>query len=737
MPRRWTTALLTGALVLAVLVTASIVFIGRSTADPDVTASSGTAGSARAAQAVSRNARPDKSARVAPTPAPAAAPTTAAAATTEAAPAAPAPVEAEADVFWQSDGETVGAWVQLTWPEPTTVDHVDVQAAASAPFASAELVFDAGAPVPLTPDSSGAADLDFEPREVTTAKLVVTEVPAGTSSVALTHFVVDNSGTGVPGSVRAEDDSIATTSSATAAAGALRDGDVAGGAAGAEWTASADDATPWVQLSWDEPRELASIQVLGPTANAIDPAMPWNAPLHGTLRFSDGSTVAVSGIAGNSGPPTTIAFSPRTASWVKLELARTVATTPVSLREFSAFAVGTTPPRWPRSAYGEAEVGYSATATPAAPCSASSDAVGRTTGDQLALVCPAPGSAVSGNATVVVAGPAGAAVTVTGWVDPAGGAPGAETQIAAGTIGSSGRVVLAVDMTVLPAGPTALRVDRAGQGGSGPLYVQLVNRSGVALDTGDHAPAGMTLQYAEEFTEPLSISGRGTETEYAATKPSHVGGGSFGDAWFADPAEGAGTLTTLDEDYLRLRVQPSDPATTPWGLRHEGGILSSARVGGSGFAAQYGYFEARMLGAPGVGSWPAFWMLDTENTTPRGTTASEVDAVELYGHNTTGSCHTTHNWGYGTDDGGAAKCLDDNGFGDWALSWHTYGVRFVPGGADFYVDGVQVATYQGLRQAADPHYFLVNLALGGGWPVDLARTGDVTDLYVDWVRAYT
>ncbi len=638
------------------------------------------------------------------------------------------------DVVWRSEGETVGAWVQLTWPEPTLVDHVEVQAAPGAPFSAARLVFDNGDALPLTVDGDGVADVSFEPREVSSARLVVTEAPSTSTSVAVARFAVDGPDAGAL-RYEATGWEVPSASSSGASTGALVDGDVARGQTGAEWTASAGDASPWVQLSWRRPLRLASVQVFGPTATAVDPAAPWNAPLHGVLRFGDGSTVLVSGIAGGGGQPTTIAFAPRTSSWVRLELTRTVPTAAVSLREFRAYTVGTTPPRWPQP-----PGGYATTSSTAGPCSASSEAVGRSSGEQLALVCPAPGAAVSGTATIVVTGPPGTPVEATGWVDPPGSASAAEQPVASGVTDGQGRAVLVFSTATLPSGPFAVRVVRTGPTASAsevPLYVQLVNRSGVAQDARGHAPNGMTLQFAEEFTAPLSISRRGTGTMYAATKPSHEAGGSFGDAWFADPAEGAGTISTLDSEYLRIRVQPSDPATTPWGLRHTGGIVSSLRVGGSGFAAQYGYFEARMLGAPGTGSWPAFWMLDTENATPRGRTAVEVDAVELYGHNTSGSCHTTHNWGYDTGDGGVATCHADNGFGDWALSWHTYGVRFVPGGVVFSIDGVQVATYTGLRQDADPFYFMVDLALGGGWPVDLAATGEVTDLYVDWIRVYT
>jgi hypothetical protein len=35
-----------------------------------------------------------------------------------------------------------------------------------------------------------------------------------------------------------------------------------------------------------------------------------------------------------------------------------------------------------------------------------------------------------------------------------------------------------------------------------------------------------------------------------------------------------------------------------------------------------------------------------------------------------------------------------------------------------------------------PIFFLINLATGGGWPVDLSRYNGVADMYVDFVRVY-
>jgi hypothetical protein len=35
-----------------------------------------------------------------------------------------------------------------------------------------------------------------------------------------------------------------------------------------------------------------------------------------------------------------------------------------------------------------------------------------------------------------------------------------------------------------------------------------------------------------------------------------------------------------------------------------------------------------------------------------------------------------------------------------------------------------------------PLFFMLNLATGGGWPVDLSRYKGLADTYVDYVRVY-
>ncbi len=635
------------------------------------------------------------------------------------------------EVAWRTDEETVGAWVELEFPEPTAVDSVDLAGppAADGGVAGALLTFDGGAQLLVTPDEDGDVSVDFPERTVSRVRMTVAAVSEGATSVSLAGLSVDGGAGAAPR--RGSGGAVTATTSSTEAT-ALVDGTPAGGDTGEEWTPADDDERPWAQLSWESPREVAAVQVFGPSSGADT-----GAPLSGVLRFDDGSSVLVSSIASGDGEATTLAFAPRMATSVRLEL-----DTRSGLRELAVHDTGTTPPRWPQD--GET---HAAEPPDAAACDASSDPVAEPLPGRLALVCPAVGSAVEGTATVVVAADPGTAVEARVWTGGPATGTDALDVVASAAADEQGRAVLTFDAGSAPRGPLTVRVDPATDaldpeldGGSAALHVQLYNRAGRDVVPPDTAPAGMTLQWAEEFTSPVSVSATGADADYAAVKPDASSSGQFGDAPFADPASDDGTLATVGGEHLRIRTRPAGDASTVDGTENVAGLLASTDVDGAGFAAQYGYFEARILGAPGRGTWPAFWTLDTGSAARPSETAAEVDVVELYGHNTLGSCHTVHNWGAedtAEPETTAPTCADRNGFADWATAWHTYGARVTPNGVTFTIDGQVVSVADRLTRTDEPFFFLLDLALGGGWPVDLAATGGVSDMYVDWVRVHT
>jgi beta-glucanase (GH16 family) len=254
---------------------------------------------------------------------------------------------------------------------------------------------------------------------------------------------------------------------------------------------------------------------------------------------------------------------------------------------------------------------------------------------------------------------------------------------------------------------------------------------------------GRTLAYAEEFDRPLSLSRNGIGADYAAAKPTYWGDQDFGGAVFPYPDWGFDNVRVVDDRYLRIDVAPAPPGFVDpqgWGRKHLGGLLASARQGGSGFSAQYGYFEARMLAPAVPGTWPAFWTLPSDNLDAPTPVEAEFDAVELYGHDPRKVCQSTHAHrsdqdAHGSDqDDGIAHCVQHFATERAALSWHTYGVSVLPTGITFYVDGRVTATAPQVEGGDAPMFFLVDLALGGGWPIDLRSVQDRAALYVDYVR---
>ena len=620
-------------------------------------------------------------------------------------------------VTWRSIAQVRGARLDLAWPAATSLSRLRVAGSgASDAFRSGVLSFSDGSSLQVTAGPAGDLDISFPRRQVASAALTVELGQPGATTVSLSALRLDDGGTW-------RTTAATTTPSATAGtAAAALDGDLAAGRLGEAWSAG-QVASADLGLRFSTARVLASVQVIGLQQNVIDPAASSADPVRGEVVFSDGSRVPLPGISGGASEPTVVAFTPRVVTGATVRLTRLAPGASVGAREVAFYDVGSTPAR--AEATG---TGYVAEA----PTTESCDPATRATVASRLLLCPVTGSSVTGPTTIAVRSEPGSTVTARAHVPGRGVVTVATTRTTDAGIASLG-----IDASQLARGPLNVGLVKGESAATRPfVYAQLFNRGGIVAPTIAAGRQGMTLQWSDDFERALSVSSWGEGATYAAVKPEYWGEGHFGSAMFMKPESGAKTLVT-DSGNLRIRVKDAGTVQDPsnWGRKHLGGIMSSMRVGGSGFSAQHGYFEARMLGAPGKGTWPAFWMMDTTGATQKGTGAAETDAVELYGHSTLGSCHTIHTW-VATPTGSGA-CPDPNGYGDWALGWHTYGVQIVPNGADFYIDGKLVTSRRGQEFTDRPMFFMLNLALGGGWPVDLAGTDSTADLWVDWVRVYT
>ncbi|MBE1603823.1 glycoside hydrolase family 16 protein [Actinopolymorpha pittospori] len=284
---------------------------------------------------------------------------------------------------------------------------------------------------------------------------------------------------------------------------------------------------------------------------------------------------------------------------------------------------------------------------------------------------------------------------------------------------------------------------------SDTFYLQLNNLGGVSFNEGIPAttppPAtGMRVVYADDFTGPLSISRTGAGATYAAQKPDPneaSGGGEFGDAIFADPAGPNNPFAIVNNQYLRIRSTRTPAGTVDprgWDRRFFGGLLSSLRFDGTGVAVQDGYFEARMLAPGGKGTWPAFWLMPQAPvaTGDPSLAAVEVDVTELYGNQETKSYATYHLWNADPQiHEGTNVAFPSNN--PTFTGWHVYGAKVTATDTIYYIDHVEIWRHATAPQGNTPMFFMINLALGSGWPINItSKYRDQVDLYVDYVRVF-
>jgi beta-glucanase (GH16 family) len=246
--------------------------------------------------------------------------------------------------------------------------------------------------------------------------------------------------------------------------------------------------------------------------------------------------------------------------------------------------------------------------------------------------------------------------------------------------------------------------------------------SSSATSVSPAAKAGYDLTFDENF-DTLDVSARGPGTRWIAHTPWN---GDFGDAQFADPMPGFPFTT----DNGILRIEARKTASGQW----QSGLLASVDSSGNGFSQQYGYFEMRAKLPPGAGLWPAFW-LDSLVPADSNDPSLEVDALEYYGQFTGNFMSTIHLWPKGNP--AAATTVDHLNTvpaNSLTSDYHVYGVSVEADWIIVYLDGTELWRTPTPAEHKHKLMILVNLALGGGWPITDAPSPSY--MYVDYIRAY-
>jgi beta-glucanase (GH16 family) len=171
------------------------------------------------------------------------------------------------------------------------------------------------------------------------------------------------------------------------------------------------------------------------------------------------------------------------------------------------------------------------------------------------------------------------------------------------------------------------------------------------------------------------------------------------------------------------------------------------------------YFECRFIGPNAIGTWPAFWLMTdymTDQVRGKKVPCDELDIIEAYGGEGHGHPNafdtymiTPHAW----DQGETGKAIEKKAFeglhnpvrmrkfgipSTWFEAFHTYGCKITETNTIYYCDDIEVGRHETFPLSKEkPFFFLINLATGGGWPVDLSRYDGRADMYVDYVRVFS
>lgn len=252
-----------------------------------------------------------------------------------------------------------------------------------------------------------------------------------------------------------------------------------------------------------------------------------------------------------------------------------------------------------------------------------------------------------------------------------------------------------------------------------------------------NSPAGMKLVWSDEFDsdgrpDPANWT---YETGYVRNHEAQ---------WYrpesAEVREGCLVITA--EHHAK-------PLPNPPGRRVERPVeyTSACLITKGLHAFQYGRIEARIKAPLMEGSWPAFWTLGVSENWP---SCGEIDIFEYYRRQVLANFCWAGAGGMWTAEWSTVRTplerftADDPGWGDefhvYAMDWDEHRIVLSVDGRvlnDSSIDDVRNARFRSVANPfRQPHYLLVNLALGGDNGGDITQIPFPVRMYVDYVRVY-
>ena len=170
-------------------------------------------------------------------------------------------------------------------------------------------------------------------------------------------------------------------------------------------------------------------------------------------------------------------------------------------------------------------------------------------------------------------------------------------------------------------------------------------------------------------------------------------------------------------------------------------VTSSCLITRGKHSWQYGRFEMRAKIPVGKGMWPAFWTLGIKGNWPAN---GEIDIMEYYTGKILANTAWKSNTGTTAWDSKTVPLTDFKK--DWADEFHIWKMDWDAHSIKLYVDN-QLLNETDLKETINdfnqkiipfqqPHYLLVNLAVGGDNGGDFTAAGLSSKYIIDYIRVY-
>ncbi len=250
------------------------------------------------------------------------------------------------------------------------------------------------------------------------------------------------------------------------------------------------------------------------------------------------------------------------------------------------------------------------------------------------------------------------------------------------------------------------------------------------------------LVWADEFNKPGKPDPANWKFEHGFVRNEEY-------QWYqADNAFCENGVLVIEGRKEQIKNPNYDPTSNDWRKKREFAEYSAASMVTEGLRQfQYGRFEIRARIDTSMGLWPAIWTLGISGEWPSN---GEIDLMESYPINKVH--HILANVASGTNKRFSAKWDSQKTplshflakDPEWPNKFHTWRMDWDENAIKLYLDDEllnetslsETVNPDGKNPFKQPHYILLNLAIGGQNGGDPTKTKFPTRYEVDYVRVY-